>query len=30
MAIAGAVAVGAAAIPAIRVSRVDPASVFRR
>jgi putative ABC transport system permease protein len=30
VAIAGAVAVGAAAIPAIRVSRVDPASVFRR
>ena len=30
LAVAAAVAVGAAAIPAIRVSRVDPASVFRR
>jgi putative ABC transport system permease protein len=28
--VAGAVALGAAAFPAIRVSRVDPASVFRR
>ena len=30
LAVAGAVALGAAAFPAIRVSRVDPASVFRR
>ena len=30
LAVAGAVAVAAAAFPAIRVSRVDPASVFRR
>ena len=30
LAVAGAVALAAAAFPAIRVSRVDPASVFRR
>ena len=30
LAVAAAVALGAAAFPAIRVSRVDPASVFRR
>lgn len=30
LAVAGAVALGAAAFPALRVSRVDPASVFRR
>ena len=30
LAVAGAVALGAAAFPAVRVSRVDPASVFRR
>ncbi|HEU5065562.1 MAG TPA: ABC transporter permease [Gaiellaceae bacterium] len=30
LALAGAVALGAAAFPALRVSRVDPASVFRR
>lgn len=30
LAVAGAVALGAAAFPAIRVSQVDPASVFRR
>jgi putative ABC transport system permease protein len=30
LAVAGAVALGASAFPAIRVSRVDPASVFRR
>lgn len=30
LAVAGAVALGAAAFPAMRVSRVDPASVFRR
>jgi putative ABC transport system permease protein len=30
LAVAGAVALGAAAFPAIRVSRIDPASVFRR
>ena len=30
LAVAGAVTVGAAAFPALRVSRVDPASVFRR
>ena len=30
LAVAGAVALGAAAFPAFRVSRVDPASVFRR
>jgi putative ABC transport system permease protein len=30
LAVAGAVALGAAALPAFRVSRVDPASVFRR
>lgn len=29
LAVAGAVALGAAAFPAIRISRVDPASVFR-
>jgi len=30
LAVAGAVALAAAAFPAIRVSRIDPASVFRR
>ena len=30
LAVAGAVALGAAAFPAVRVSRIDPASVFRR
>ncbi len=30
LAVAGAVALGAAAFPALRVARVDPASVFRR
>lgn len=30
LAVAGAVALGAAAFPALRASRVDPASVFRR
>ena len=30
LAVAGAVTLGAAAFPALRVSRVDPASVFRR
>jgi putative ABC transport system permease protein len=30
LAVAGAVALGAASFPALRVSRVDPASVFRR